>query len=114
MELDENKLHALLGQVVVEMGAAANGPLITIGDKLGLYKTLSELGPMSAAQLAKATETAERYVKEWLAAQAASGYVEYDDVNDTFFMTPEQTAAFGDKNSPVFMTGAFYAITLSR
>lgn len=111
MELDENKLHALLGQVVVEMGAAANGPLITIGDKLGLYKSLSELGPMSAKQLADATETAERYVKEWLAAQAASGYVEYDNVTDTFFMTPEQRAAFGDKNSPVFMTGAFYAIT---
>jgi 2-polyprenyl-3-methyl-5-hydroxy-6-metoxy-1,4-benzoquinol methylase len=111
MELDENRLHDLLGKVVTEMGAAANGPLVIIGDKLGLYESLSNLGPMTSDQLAKATNTAERYVREWLSAQAASGYVEYDDENDNFFMTPEQTAVFGNRNSPVFMTGAFYAIT---
>ena len=53
----------------------------------------------------------ERYVREWLSAQAASGYVEYDSVNKKFFMTPEQTMVFGDRKSPVFMTGAFYAIS---
>jgi SAM-dependent methyltransferase len=111
MGIDENKLHELLGKVVVEMGAAANGPLITIGDKLGLYKTLGESGALSALELASKTHTAVRYVQEWLAAQAASGYVEYDSETKTFFMTPEQIAAFGDPNSPVFMTGAFYAIT---
>ncbi|MFT5574004.1 MAG: SAM-dependent methyltransferase [Cryomorphaceae bacterium] len=111
MSLDENKLNELLGQVVVEMGAAANGPLITIGDKLGLYKTLAESQALSASELADKTHTALRYVQEWLAAQAASGYVEYDAKNHQFFMTPEQTAVFGDSNSPVFMTGAFYAIT---
>lgn len=111
MELNEEKLHELLGKVVVEMGAAANGPLITIGDKLGLYTTLSSAGPMSAKELADATGTAERYVREWSSAQAASGYIEYDAEADSFHMTPEQTMAFGDRNSPVFMTGAFYAIT---
>jgi ubiquinone/menaquinone biosynthesis C-methylase UbiE len=111
MEINEEKLQQLLGQVVVEMGAAANGPLITIGDKLGLYKTLAESVSLSASELADKTNTALRYVQEWLAAQAASGYVEYDADNHKFFMTPEQTAAFGDPNSPVFMTGAFYAIT---
>lgn len=111
MELNEEKLHELLGKVVVEMGAAANGPLITIGDKLGLYTTLSSDGPMSAKELADATGTAERYVREWSSAQAASGYIEYDAEADSFHMTPEQTMAFGDRNSPVFMTGAFYAIT---
>lgn len=111
MELNEDKLHALLGQVVTEMGAAANGPLITIGDKLGLYTTLSESGNMSSSELATKTNTAERYVREWLSAQAASGYVEYDPTNQTFFMTPEQTMVFGNKKSPVFMTGAFYAIS---
>jgi ubiquinone/menaquinone biosynthesis C-methylase UbiE len=111
MEVNEEKLHELLGKVVVEMGAAANGPLITIGDKLGLYTTLSEKGPMSAAQLASATGTAERYVREWASAQAASGYIEYNATADNFSMTPEQTMAFGDRQSPVFMTGAFYAIT---
>jgi ubiquinone/menaquinone biosynthesis C-methylase UbiE len=111
MELNEDKVHALLGQVVTEMGAAANGPLITIGDKLGLYTTLSESGNMSSSELATKTNTAERYVREWLSAQAASGYVEYDPTNQTFFMTPEQTMVFGNKKSPVFMTGAFYAIS---
>jgi len=111
MEINEDKLNALLGQIVVEMGAAANGPLITIGDKLGLYKTLAEAKVLSASELADKTGTALRYVQEWLAAQAASGYVEYDSVSHQFYMTPEQVAAFGDPNSPVFMTGAFYAIT---
>lgn len=111
MEINEEKLHQLLGQVVVEMGAAANGPLITIGDKLGLYKALAESKVLSASELANKTNTALRYVQEWLAAQAASGYVEYDAQSHQFYMTPEQIAAFGDPNSPVFMTGAFYAIT---
>ncbi|MGB5356181.1 MAG: class I SAM-dependent methyltransferase [Eudoraea sp.] len=111
MEVNEEKLHELLGKVVVEMGAAANGPLITIGDKLGLYTTLSESGPMTAKGLADATGTAERYIKEWLSAQAASGYVQFNSETNQFHMTPEQTMAFGDRNSPVFMTGAFYAIT---
>lgn len=111
MELNEEKLHALLGQVVTEMGAAANGPLITIGDKLGLYTTLSESLYMSSSELAAKTNTAERYVREWLSAQAASGYVEYDSEKNKFFMTPEQTMVFGNRKSPVFMTGAFYAIS---
>jgi len=111
MSINEDKLNELLGQVVVEMGAAANGPLITIGDKLGLYKALAEAKVLSADELAKKTATALRYVQEWLAAQAASGYVEYDAKNHQFYMTPEQIAVFGDNKSPVFMTGAFYAIT---
>jgi len=111
MELNETKLNELLGKVVTEMGAAANGPLVTIGDKLGLYKTLSESGAMSSQQLADATGTAERYVREWASAQAASGYIEYNANNETFSMSPEQAAVFGNAKSPVFMTGAFYAIT---
>ncbi|MFK5982211.1 MAG: class I SAM-dependent methyltransferase [Flavobacteriaceae bacterium] len=111
MELNEGKLNELLGKVVTEMGAAANGPLITIGDKLGLYKTLSESGSLSSQQLADATNTAERYIREWASAQAASGYINYDTNNNTFSMTPEQTAVFGNAKSPVFMTGAFYAIS---
>jgi len=111
MELNEEKLHALLGKVVTEMGAAANGPLVTIGDKLGLYTTLSESEPLSSSELAAKTNTAERYVREWLSAQAASGYVQYHADTQKFSMTPEQTMVFGNRKSPVFMTGAFYAIS---
>ncbi|MBL4661829.1 MAG: hypothetical protein JKY19_15830 [Alcanivoracaceae bacterium] len=73
MSINEDKLNDLLGQVVLEMGAAANGPLITIGDKLGLYKTLGKSKPLTPNELAAKTNTTERYVAEWLAAQAASG-----------------------------------------
>ncbi len=111
MELNETKLNDLLGKVVTEMGAAANGPLITIGDKLGLYKTLSTSGQLTSQELATKTNTAERYIREWLSAQAASGYVNYNSMNKKFSMTPEQTAVFGNDKSPVFMTGAFYAIS---
>ncbi len=111
MHINETKLNDLLGKVVIEMGAAANGPLITIGDKLGLYKILAESEALSASELADKTKTALRYIQEWLAAQAASGFISYDAKNHRFFMTPEQTAVFGDPSSPVFMTGAFYAIT---
>lgn len=111
MEINTDKLHELLGKAVTDIGAAANGPLVIIGDKLGLYTTLSTSGPMNSAALAKATSTSERYVREWMSAQAASGYIEYDAEQENFYMTPEQTAAFGNKNSPVFMTGAYYAIT---
>ncbi len=111
MELNEDKLNELLGKVVTEMGAAANGPLILLGDKLGLFKSLAASGPMNSTELADETNTAERYVREWLSAQAASGYVTYDGVTNSFSMTPEQAAVFGNEESPVFMTGAFYAIT---
>lgn len=110
MEVNENKLNALLGKVVTEMGAAANGPLITIGDKLGLFTTLSESGHLTSHELAEKTSTSERYLREWLSAQAASGYIEYEPASETFFMTPEQSMVFGNRKSPVFMTGAFYAI----
>ena len=111
MELNEEKLHEFLGKMVVEMGAAANGALILLGDKLGLYKKLSSNGPMTSEQLADATRTTERYVREWLSAQAASGFVEYQEENEMFSMTPEQSAVFADEESPVLMTGAFYAIS---
>ena len=111
MELDENKLQKILGKMVVEMGAAANGALILLGDKLGLYKELSANGGLTSEQLAIATGTTERYVKEWLSAQAASGFVEYHLEDETFSMTPEQIAVFADENSPVLMTGAFYGIS---
>jgi ubiquinone/menaquinone biosynthesis C-methylase UbiE len=111
MELNETKLHDLLGKVVTEMGAAANGPLVIIGDKLGLYKALTESGAMTSTMLANATGTSERYVREWASAQAASGYINYNAGDQTFSMTPEQGAVFGNAKSPVFMTGAFYAIT---
>ena len=110
-QLNEEKLHELLGKMVTEMGAAAIGPLIILGDRLGLYKALEEYGPVGSRQLADATGTSERYLREWLAAHAASGYIEYHPEQDQFSMTKEQAMVFSNGESPFLMTGAFYAIS---
>lgn len=110
-KLDEGKLNALLGTMVSELGAAATGALVVIGDRLGLYRVLAELGPMSAAELAARTDATERYVREWLANQAASGYVDYDARSERFSMSAEQAAVFADPDSPAQMTGGYYSIT---
>jgi len=110
MSIDEGRLHELLGKMVGDMGAAAIAPLVMLGDKLGLYRALAESGPISTEDLAEKTGTTERYVREWCAAQAGSGYIEYDSASGNFSMTPEQQAVFADSDSPACMTGGYYAI----
>ena len=110
MAINEDKLHNLLGKMVTELGAAATGLLVIVGDKLGLYKALAAGQPLTSEELAKRTGTAERLVREWLAAQAGSGYIEYDQANHTFSMTPEQQAVFADEDSPVFLVGGFLGL----
>src|ERR1700688_4850286 len=78
MGADPERLNNFLGRMLGDMGATLSASLIVVGDRLGLYKAMQEGGPMDAATLAKRTGTAERYVREWLAAQAASGYVTHD------------------------------------
>ncbi len=110
MELDLKKLETLLGTMVNELGAAANAALVLIGDKLGLFKTLSMMGPATPRDLARETKTHERYIREWLSAQAASGFVDYDAVTDCFSMSPEQSAVLADDESPVNMAGGFQSL----
>jgi hypothetical protein len=106
MNLDMNKLEPLLGTVVNEIGAASNAALVIIGDKLGLFRALSQ-GAVTPAELAKKTGTHERYVREWLSAQAASGFVDYDADAGIFSMSAEQSAVFATEDSPVLMVGGF-------
>lgn len=110
MNLDMNKLDSLLGTVVNELGAASNAALVIIGDKLGLFRALSQ-GAATSAELADKTGTHERYVREWLSAQAASGFVDYDAEARKFSMSPEQTAVFAAEDSPAFMVGGFGLMT---
>lgn len=105
--INEDKMNALLGRIVVDFGAVSMAPLVLIGDQLGLYRALAEGGALTSAQLAERTETHERYVREWLNAQAASGYVEYLADSGRYRMTPEQVAALAEEDSPVFVVGAF-------
>ncbi len=110
MDLDMTKLEPLLGMMVNEMGAAANAALVVTGDKLGLYRALAASGPLTAIGLAERTDTHERYVREWLSAQAASGFVSFDAETGAFSLSPEQAAVLADDESPVYMTGGFYSI----
>lgn len=104
-QVDETKLNELVGRVLGDLGGAVSVPLVRIGDALDLYQTLKRIGPASADELSEATNCAPRYIREWLAAQAASGYVHHEDGH--FSLTPEQAFVFADRESPVHMIGAF-------
>lgn len=106
MAIDTAKLDAFMGRFVQDLGAVMHAATIVLGDRLGLYKALAER-PMSAEQLAAATQTDSRYVREWLAAQAASGYVSYDAREDVFSLTEEQALALTVEGGPAFIPGAF-------
>ena len=110
MSINQAKLHEFMSQLLHDMGASATGALVLIGDKLGLYKALAAGGPLSPAELAARTNTAERYVREWLAAQAAAGYVQYQPEAGTYAMTAEQALALADEQGPAFVPGAFEVI----
>jgi len=107
MAVNPDKLNEFLGKAIVDFGATFHAALIRIGDKLGLYKALAAGGPQTPAQLAKKTGTAERYIREWLSAQAAGGYVTYDPPSGTFHLSEEQAFALADESSPAFLPGAF-------
>ena len=109
MNLDMSKLEPLLGTMVNELGAAANAALVFIGGKLGLFDALAER-PVTSVELAAKTDTNERLVREWLASQAASGYVTYDGKTGKFSLSPEQAAVLADEDSTVFMRGGFLSL----
>jgi ubiquinone/menaquinone biosynthesis C-methylase UbiE len=104
--LDMDKLNTFIGQFVTDLGAAVHAGMVVIGEKLGLYKALAG-DPMSVAQLAAKTKTDERYLREWLASQAAGGYVTYDEKNDKFSLSEEQAFTLAAEDSPVYLPGAF-------
>ena len=100
-------LDEFMGKMLNDIGAAMTGALVVIGDKLGLYKSLAEGGPLTPAELARKTGTAERYVREWLAAQAAAGYVTYHAPTQQYSMTEVQAMALADDQSPACVQGLF-------
>ena len=105
--LDMEKLEAFVFRAVDEVGATLNTALVVMGDRLGLYKALAGAGPLTPTELADRTGTAERYVREWLNAQAAGGYVEYDPESGRYTLPPEQALALTDSESPAYLPGFF-------
>src|SRR5580700_4864547 len=106
-EPNMDKLHELVGKLVGDLGAAMAGASILLGDRLGLYKAMADGTPVTSADLAKKTKLHERYVREWLSGQAASGYVDYHSDKNAFSLSPEQAMAFAEEGSPAFFAGAF-------
>ena len=104
--VDMNKLNAFIGQFVTDLGAAAHAGMVVIGERLGLYKALVGEA-LNSAQLAAKTNTDERYVREWLASQAAGGYITYDEISGTFSLSDEQAFALATEDSPAYLPGAF-------
>lgn len=107
IEFDESKLNAFMGKAVVDMGAALHAALVVVGDKLGLYKAMAGAGWLTSSELAAKTSTAERYIREWLNANAASGYVTFDPDTQRYQLPPEQAFALTVQDLP----GAFHIIS---
>lgn len=103
---DLDKLNAFIGRFVTDLGASVHTGMVVIGEKLGLYKALA-VRPMNSAQLSAETKTDERYVREWLASQAAGGYVTYDERTGVFSLNEEQAFTLATEGSPAYLPGAF-------
>src|SRR5437899_2157572 len=97
--IDMTKLQDFMGRAVGDMGAAMHAVLILLGDRLGLYKAMGDSMPVTPAELAARTGTTERYDREWLNANAASGYVVYDAATGAYSLPPEQALALAVENS---------------
>ncbi|KND57381.1 Methyltransferase type 12 [Candidatus Paraburkholderia schumanniana] len=105
MQYDEQKIQDFMTRMVGEFGAVASAPLIALGDRLGLYKAMKEQDWMTSEQLAERTGFAERYVREWLAAQAASGFIHYEAGSARYRLDNEMAMCFAEKTSPTFIPG---------
>jgi 2-polyprenyl-3-methyl-5-hydroxy-6-metoxy-1,4-benzoquinol methylase len=107
VQIDVDKLMQFVFRAVDEVGATLNTALVVMGDRLGLYRALAGAGALSSAELAERTGTSERYVREWLNAQAAGGYIEYEPDSGRYTLPPEQAVALTDPDSPAYLPGFF-------
>lgn len=105
--IDQAKLEAFAMRTITDLTAGYTGVMVSLGAKLGLYEAIAHGGPLSAKEIAARAGCAERYVREWLNAQAAGGYIGYHAVSDTYEMSPEQAMVLADECSPVYIPHAW-------
>jgi SAM-dependent methyltransferase len=106
--IDNEKLQQFMGKVLSDFGGAASAILVYIGDKLGLYKAISDFGkPITSQELANVTQTSERYIREWLANQAAGGYLSYNSSSQRYTLPVEHAQALVNESSPAYVAGGF-------
>jgi SAM-dependent methyltransferase len=109
--IDNEKLQQFMGKVLSDFGGATSAILVYIGDKLGLYKAMSDFGkPITSQELANFTGTSERYIREWLANQAAGGYLVYDSLTQKYTLPLEHAQALINESSPVYVAGGFQMV----
>jgi SAM-dependent methyltransferase len=105
--IDQEKLQSVVMRAVGDLSAGYGGVLVSLGSKLGLYKAMAGAGPLSSKELATRTGCAERYVREWLNAQAAGGYVGYHALSDTYDLSAEQAMVLADEDNPLYIPHAW-------
>src|SRR5690606_38223294 len=105
--IDRTKLDAFVSRAIEDLSAGYGGVMVSLGDKLGLYKALWNAGPSTSGELADRAGCSERYVREWLNAQVAGGYVDYHASSQTYELSPEQAAVLADEDSPLFIPNAW-------
>ena len=105
--IDASKLDAFVGQAVSDLSAGYFGVMISLGDRLGLYRAMAGAGPLSSREVAGRAGCAERYVREWLGANVAAGYIGHHAVSDTYELLPEQAFVLADPESPAFLPMAW-------
>ncbi|QRM34315.1 class I SAM-dependent methyltransferase [Microvirga sp. VF16] len=110
MTINQQKLDTLVGSLLGELSAGYGGVMVSLGDKLGLYRAMAGGGPLSSHEIARRSRCSERYVREWLNSQVAGGYVAYHPASATYELTPEQAAVLADDTSPVFLPHAWQVV----
>lgn len=105
--IDMAKVEAFAMRAIGDATAGYTGVMVSLGHKLGLYKAMAGAGPLSSRELARRADCAERYVREWLNAQAAGGYLAYHGVSDTYELVPEHALVLAHEDSPVFIPNAW-------
>ena len=109
-QINQQVLDDFIGKVLGDLAGSYGGVMVTLGDKLGLYKAMRGAGPLTSGELAKRAACAERYVREWLNSQAAAGYVRYHPSSATYELTPEQAAVLADESSPAYFPPAWQVV----
>ena len=109
--IDQNKTLQFMNKAVGDIAGSSTAMLVIIGERLGLYRSMAQANsPVTVKELADKTGTVERLVREWLANQVASGYIEYDPSSRKYRLPPEHALALANESSPIYLQGIFKAI----
>ena len=110
MQVNQEKLDALVGRLFGDLSAGYGGVMVSLGHKLGLYRAMAGAGPLRAGEVARRSGCGARYVREWLNAQVAGGYVDYHPASESYELTPEQATVLAEETSPVFLPHAWQVV----